>query len=51
LRRLPVNAGDDLADIIMSRYERRSTIITSNRPFEDWSKPLSDVVVVAPLLH
>lgn len=50
LRRLPVNAGDELADIIMSRYERRSTIITSNRPFEDWSKLLGDVVVVAPLL-
>jgi DNA replication protein DnaC len=50
LRRLPANAGDELADIIMSRYERRSTIITSNRPFEDWSKLLGDVVVVAPLL-
>jgi len=50
LRRLPVGAGDELADIIMSRYERRPTIITSNRPFEDWSKLLGDVVVVAPLL-
>ena len=34
----------------MSRYERHSTIITSNRPFEDWAKLLGDVVVVAPLL-
>jgi DNA replication protein DnaC len=50
LRRLPANAGDELADVLMSRYERSSTIITSNRPFEDWAKLLGDVVVVTPLL-
>jgi DNA replication protein DnaC len=31
LRRLPANAGDELADVLMSRYEKRSTVITSNR--------------------
>jgi len=36
--------------VMMSRYERNSTIITSNRPFEDWAKLLGDVVVVTPLL-
>jgi DNA replication protein DnaC len=30
LRRLPANAGDEIADIIMARYERRSTIIGRN---------------------
>jgi len=50
LRRLPEGAGDELADIIMSRYEQHATIITSNRPFDDWTKLLGDVVVVAPLL-
>ena len=50
LRRLPANAGDELADVLMSRYEKSSTIITSNRPLEDWAKLLGDVVVVAPLL-
>ena len=50
LRRLPANAGDELADVLMSRHERSSTIITSNRPLEDWGKLLGDVVVVAPLL-
>ena len=50
LRRLPDGAGDELADIIMSRYEQRPTIVTSNRPFDDWAKLLGDVVVVAPLL-
>lgn len=34
----------------MSRYEKCSTIITSNRPFDDWAKLLGDVVVLAPLL-
>jgi len=50
LRKLPVQAGDELADVLMSRYEKCSTIITSNRPFEDWAKLLGDVVVVTPLL-
>jgi DNA replication protein DnaC len=50
LRRLPATAGDELADVLMSRYEKNSTIVTSNRPLEDWAKLLGDVVVVAPLL-
>lgn len=50
LRKLPVSAGDELADVLMSRYEKRSTIVTSNRPVDDWAKLLGDVVVVTPLL-
>ena len=50
LRKLPTHAGDELADVLMSRYEKCSTIITSNRPFDDWAKLLGDVVVVTPLL-
>ena len=50
LRKLPVNAGDELADVLMSRYEKSSVIITSNRRIDDWGKLLGDVVVVAPLL-
>ena len=50
LRRLPAHAGDELADVLLSRYEKASTIITSNRPLEDWAKLLGDVVVVTPLL-
>lgn len=50
LRKLPANAGDELADVLMSRYEKRSTIVTSNRPVEDWAKLLGDVVIVTPLL-
>ena len=50
LRRLPPNAGDELADVLMSRYEKSSVVITSNRGVDDWGKLLGDVVVVAPLL-
>ena len=50
LRRLPPTAGDELADLLMSRYEKASTIITSNRPFNDWAHLMGDVVLVAPLL-
>jgi DNA replication protein DnaC len=50
LRRLPPGAGDELADVLMSRYEKASTIITSNRTLDDWAKLLSDVVVVGPLI-
>jgi DNA replication protein DnaC len=50
LRRLPSNAGDELADVLMSRYEKSSVVITSNRMVDDWGKLLGDVVVVAPLL-
>jgi DNA replication protein DnaC len=50
LRRLPTNAGDELADVLMSRYEKSSVVITSNRMIDDWGKLLGDVVVVAPLL-
>jgi DNA replication protein DnaC len=50
LRKLPGNAGDELADVLMGRYEKQSTLITSNRVVDDWPKLLGDVVVVAPLL-
>ena len=50
LRKLPAHAGDELAEVLMSRYEKASTIVTSNRPLEDWAKLLGDTVVVTPLL-
>jgi DNA replication protein DnaC len=50
LRRLPQSAGEELADVLMTRYEKLSTVITSNRPVEDWAALLGDVVVVTPLL-
>jgi len=40
MRKLPLTAAEDLLEIIMRRYERASTLLTSNRPVEDWGKLL-----------
>jgi DNA replication protein DnaC len=37
MRKLPHTAAEDLLEIVMRRYERTSTLITSNRPVEDWA--------------
>ena len=50
LRKLSSGAGDELADVLMSRYEKSSTLVTSNRGVEDLAKLLGDVVIVTPLL-
>ncbi len=36
MRKLSLTAAEELLEIIMRRYERTSTIITSNRPVDDW---------------
>jgi IstB-like ATP binding protein len=43
LKILPQKSGEFLLEIIMRRYENRSTMMTSNRPIEEWGKLLSDV--------
>ncbi|MHB8356197.1 MAG: ATP-binding protein, partial [Vulcanimicrobiaceae bacterium] len=36
--------------VVMRRYERASTIITSNRPLEDWTRVFGDPPVVTAFL-
>jgi DNA replication protein DnaC len=50
MRKLPASAAEDLLEIVMRRYERASTLITSNRPVEDWGKLLGDTAAVTALL-
>lgn len=50
MRKLPATAAEDLLELVMRRYERASTIITSNRPVEDWGKLLGDVAAVSAML-
>ncbi len=50
MRKLPHTAAEDLLEIIMRRYERCSTLLTSNRPVEDWGKLLGDVAAVSSML-
>ena len=46
MRKLPATAAEDLLEVIMRRYERASTILTSNRPVDDWVKLLGDTAAV-----
>jgi DNA replication protein DnaC len=50
MRKLPHTAGEDLLELIMRRYERASTLLTSNRPVDDWGKLLGDTAAVTALL-
>jgi len=50
MRKLPTTAAEDLLEIVMRRYERTSTIVTSNRPIEDWGKLLGDTAAVTAML-
>lgn len=50
MRKLPAAAAEDLLEIIMRRYERTSTILTSNRPLDDWPKMFGDTPAVAAFL-
>lgn len=50
MRKLPQTAAEDLLELIMRRYERASTLVTSNRPVEDWGKLLGDAAAVGAML-
>jgi len=50
MRKLPHSAAEDLLELVMRRYERASTILTSNRPVEDWGKVLGDNAAVSAML-
>src|SRR5689334_5383951 len=50
MRKLPPAAAEDLLEIVMRRYERASTILTSNRTIDDWGKLLGDTAAVTAML-
>lgn len=50
LKKLPLQSGEYLFEIIMRRYELRSTIMTSNRPLEEWGKLIGDVPTATAIL-
>jgi len=50
LKQLPKRSGEYLFEIIMRRYENRSTMMTSNRPIEDWGKLIGDVPSATAIL-
>lgn len=50
MRKLPHTAAEDLLEIVMRRYERASTLLTSNRPVDNWGRLLGDVAAVSAML-
>jgi DNA replication protein DnaC len=50
MKHLPKRSGEYLFEIVMRRYETRSTVMTSNRPLEDWGKLIGDVPSATAIL-
>ena len=50
MKQLPRRSGEYLLEIIMRRHENRSTMMTSNRPLEDWAKLIGDVPSATAIL-
>jgi len=50
MKHLQPRAGEYLFEVIMRRYENRSTIMTSNRPIEEWGKLIGDVPSATAIL-
>jgi DNA replication protein DnaC len=50
MKQLPKRSGEFLFEIVMRRHENRSTVMTTNRPLEDWGKLLGDVATATAIL-
>jgi len=50
MKQLPKGSGEFLFEVIMRRHELRSTMMTSNRPLEDWGKLIGDVPSATAIL-
>lgn len=50
MKKLGPNAAEDLLEVFVRRHEKASTIITTNRPTQDWGQFLSDVPATTAIL-
>jgi DNA replication protein DnaC len=50
MKQLPKRSGEYLFEIVMRRHELKSTMMTSNRPIEDWGKLIGDVPSATAIL-
>jgi len=50
MKKMPSDSAEYLLEVIMKRYEKNSTIITTNRPLEDWGKVLGDTAATSAIL-
>jgi len=50
MRRLPATAAEDLLEVFTRRYEVGATVVSSNRPIEDWGQLLGDTAATGAML-
>ena len=50
MKQLPKRSGEYLFEVVMRRHELRSTMMTSNRPLEDWGRLIGDVPSATAIL-
>jgi DNA replication protein DnaC len=50
IKQLPPKSGEYLFEIVMRRYEVKSTMMTSNRPLEEWGKLIGGVPAATAIL-
>ena len=50
IKPLPRRSGEYFFEVIMRRYEVKSTIMTSNRPLEEWGRLIGDVPAATAIL-
>lgn len=49
-KKIPQNSVDEFFDVIRRRYEHGSVIVTTNRPFEEWSNVFGDAVLASAIV-
>lgn len=49
-KRIPHQTADEFFEIIAKRYERKSTIITSNKSFKEWDEIFFDQVLATAII-
>ena len=50
MKKLQPDRAEELLEIIVRRYEKNATIMTSNRPLEDWPKLIGDAATTSAIL-
>jgi len=50
MRKLGANAAEDLLEVFVRRHEKASTLITTNRPTQDWGQFLGDIPATTAIL-
>jgi hypothetical protein len=50
MKQLPKRSGEYFFEIILRRHQVKSTLMTSNRPLEDWGKLIGDVPSASAIL-